>query len=144
MGAHLQEAPIILPVLAYEDPRIPYTSHNSPACIALDLADRDMVPQIVRRAIDHINELASPGSDPGLCITFADAALSEVISFGLACTQELMTQMQAREIAVRAGIYLAGLRGTEDGVIGALAAVGLTAYGWCRRFLEFIACSPSR
>jgi hypothetical protein len=119
------------------DPRIPYTSHNSPACIALDLDDRDIIPQIVRRAIDHIEELASPGSDPGLCITFADTGLSDVVSFGLACTQDLMTQAQARDIAAQAGIYLAGLGGTEDGVIGALAAVGLTAYGWSGRFLEF-------
>ena len=34
---------------------------------------------------------------------------------------------RAREIAATHGIHLEGLGGTEDGVIGALAAVGLMA-----------------
>ncbi len=38
-----------------------------------------------------------------------------------------MKQSDAREIAAQHGIHLEGLGGTEDGVIGALAAVGLMA-----------------
>jgi hypothetical protein len=36
---------------------------------------------------------------------------------------------EARRLAARCGVYLEGLGGTEDGVIGALAAVGLAAAG---------------
>jgi hypothetical protein len=39
----------------------------------------------------------------------------------------LVTQTEARQLAADHGIYLEGLGGTEDGVIGALAAVGLMA-----------------
>ena len=38
-----------------------------------------------------------------------------------------MKQSDARQIAAEHGIHLEGLGGTEDGVIGALAAVGLMA-----------------
>ena len=40
-----------------------------------------------------------------------------------------MRQQIAREVAVRTHLHLEGLGGTEDGVIGALAAVGLLAGG---------------
>jgi hypothetical protein len=33
--------------------------------------------------------------------------------------------------------HLSGLGGTNDGIIGAAAAVGLTAHGWSGRFIEF-------
>jgi len=35
------------------------------------------------------------------------------------------------------GIHLSGHGGTCDGIIGAAAAVGLTAAGWSGRFIEF-------
>jgi hypothetical protein len=41
--------------------------------------------------------------------------------------RELVTQHEARAIAVANRVHLEGLGGTEDGVIGALAAVGLMA-----------------
>ncbi|ACB95696.1 hypothetical protein [Beijerinckia indica] len=119
------------------DARIPYTSHNSPACIAVDLEDEELIPELIQRVRDHIRLLASPGSDPGLCVARADLCTPAVITFGLACTQNLVTQDEARTLAAESGLLLEGLGGTEDGVIGALAAVGLTAYGWCGRFLEF-------
>ena len=49
------------------------------------------------------------------------------MDWGLRCKRELVTQSEARQIAADHGIYLEGLGGTEDGVIGALAAVGLMA-----------------
>lgn len=119
------------------DPRIPYTSHNSPACVVVELEDESLIEDLTQRATAHILELASIGSDPGLCIARSDACLDPVIAFGLACTERVETQANARGIAAEAGLYLQGLGGTEDGVIGALAAVGLTAYGWAGRFLEF-------
>ncbi|WP_034992856.1 hypothetical protein [Beijerinckia mobilis] len=119
------------------DARIPYTSHNSPACVAVDLDNEAQIPDVTQRAREHIKLLASPGSDPGLCVTVPDHCTPAVIAFGLACTQDIVTQQQARTTAAEAGIHLEGLGGTEDGVIGALAAVALTAYGWSGRFLEF-------
>ena len=65
------------------------------------------------------------GSDPGLCV--ATSVPQVVQEWGVRCQRELVTQQEARQIAAAYGIYLEGLGGTEDGVIGALAAIGLMA-----------------
>ena len=90
------------------DPRIPYTSHNSPACAVVDAESADAVPCLIERAIAHLAELASPGSDPGLCVARADASLDCIVEFGLSCTRSVRTQAEARNAAASAGIHLSG------------------------------------
>jgi hypothetical protein len=58
-----------------------------------------------------------------------DPVPSEVTEFGRRCQREIVDQADARRLADSLGIYLEGLGGTEGGVIGALAAVGLLACG---------------
>jgi hypothetical protein len=48
----------------------------------------------------------------------------------------LVRQAEARALAAAHGIALHGLGGTEDGVIGALAAVGLAACGEDGRYVQ--------
>lgn len=50
-------------------------------------------------------------------------------AFSLRCKSEVVTQDEARAIAARAGCHLEGLGGTEQGIIGALAAIGLVVDG---------------
>lgn len=119
------------------DSRIPYTSHNSPACAIVEIEEPQAEPHLIDLAAQHISEYASPGSDPGLCVARADADLAGVTEFGLYCTRSVVTQEDATETAKTAGIHLSGHGGTNGGIIGAAAAVGLTAYGWSGRFLEF-------
>ena len=119
------------------DPRIPYTSHNSPACAVVESDLPDPIPCLVERAIAHLAELASPGSDPGLCVARANAPLDCIVEFALSCTRAVRTQGEAKNAAASAGIHLSGHGGTNDGIIGAAAAVGLTHYGWSGRFLDF-------
>lgn len=133
------------------DPRIPYTRKNSSASILFE--PRDAVPSVgdgtspTRPSGGHrhvlpngraVEDLADrlrramrdrfvEGSDPGLCI--AEQVPPEVIEFGGQCQRELVDQQQARRLAAACNIHLEGLGGTEDGVIGALAAVGLVAGG---------------
>jgi hypothetical protein len=118
------------------DDRIPYTSHNSPACAVVE-AEAALLPRLIELAAQHLAELASPGSDPGLCVAREDADMSQVIEFALACTRSVRTQEEAKAVAAEAGIHLSGHGGTNDGIIGATAAVGLTACGWSGRFLEY-------
>ncbi len=47
----------------------------------------------------------------------------------------MITQKEALQAA--AGFHLSGHGGSEDGIKGAAAAVGLTAHGWGGRFIEF-------
>jgi hypothetical protein len=76
------------------------------------------------------------GSDPGLCVaTDHDASLEDVIEFGRCCTSTIATQNQALKAAKR--LHLSGHGGTNDGIIGAAAAVGLTLSGWSGRFIEW-------
>jgi hypothetical protein len=119
------------------DPRIPYTSHNSPACAVVETQDLRVQSHLIQLAAHHIAELASPGSDPGLCVASANADLTGLIEFGLDCTSSVQTQQRAKDTTQIAGVHLSGHGGTHDGIIGATAAVGLTAYGWSGRFLEF-------
>ncbi len=66
------------------------------------------------------------GSDPGLCL-LAGECPAAVIAWGLRCQNELVSREEALVIAAETGVHLEGLGGTHDGVIGALAAVGLAS-----------------
>jgi hypothetical protein len=115
---------------------IPYTSHNSSACVIVTLADRSLLTALVARAIGHLERYAVEGSDPGLCVaTEGDPALSQLAAFGRRCTNVVVSQREALQAACRA--HLSGHGGSNGGIIGAAAAVGLTASGWCGRFIEF-------
>jgi hypothetical protein len=56
-----------------------------------------------------------------------DSVPPAVTEFGRRCQRELVDQAGARRLAGSLGLHLEGLGGTEGGVIGALAAVGLLA-----------------
>lgn len=119
------------------DDRIPYTSHNSPACAVVEIEDAALIPRLIDLAVAHLEELCCPGSDPGLCVAREDADLSKVVEFGLSCTRSVVTQAEAKAVAAEVEIHLSGHGGTCDGIIGATAAVGLTSFGWSGRLLEF-------
>lgn len=114
-----------------DDPRVPYTSQNGSASIVLQPrgdGDGD-VEAVWETAVDVIGQLAPTGSDPGLCLRTSSSLRDEVVAFGVRCQQELVTQDEARSLAARCGLRLIGLGGTEGGVIGAVAAIGLAAAG---------------
>ncbi len=115
------------------DPRIPYTSHNSSATLQL-LEDGNVDLVALADAVQAVM-LADfqPGSDPGLCV--ARTVTPEMIAFGKRAKVEVLNQQQAREIAEHSGCILRGLGGTQDGVIGAVAGVGLAATGDDGRFI---------
>jgi hypothetical protein len=118
------------------DDSISYTTHNSSACAIMETSNTCSIDDLISRAVHHIERHFIPGSDPGLCLTYeGHPALSRLIQFGRLCTQKVVTQKEALEAA--AGTHLSGHGGTNDGIIGAAAAVGLTAFGWSGRFIEF-------
>jgi len=118
------------------DPAIPYTSHNSSACAVIEIPDPSLVQTLIERGIQHIEKHFIPGSDPGLCIAAeGNGTLSHLISFGKLCATTIVTQKAAMQAAT--GVHLSGHGGTNDGIIGAAAGVGLTASGWSGRFIEF-------
>jgi hypothetical protein len=109
------------------DPRVPYTKHNSSAAIILEAERAPDAREVLERVRRMMLADFQPGSDPGLCV--ASEVPAEVTEFGRLAQHARVKQGQARGLANRLGIALAGLGGTEDGVIGALSAVGLAASG---------------
>ena len=120
----------------YVHPDIPYTSHNSGAVIHLNDIPDDSLPLLCEEAIALMKERFIPGSDPGLCLARHDQITTPIIAFGQDAKTKVLTQEQARKIAGHKNIMLFGLGGTEGGIIGALAGVGLAATGMDGRFLQ--------
>ena len=121
-------------LLIHED--IPYTSHNSAACMILNAPDHSLTQKLVADAIAHVEMHSLEGSDPGVCVVCeGDPSLPRLMDFGYLCTRKIVTQKEAIKAASRS--HLSGHGGTNDGIIGAAAAVGLTASGWSGRFIEY-------
>lgn len=109
-----------------DDPRVPCTSKNG--CASLVFTRRGAAAglrTLIATLLDVMIHDFIPGSDPGLCV--ATKSRPELTAFARRCQRELVTQAETREVAARCGVFLEGLGGTNDGVIGALAAVGLAA-----------------
>ncbi|WP_083664374.1 hypothetical protein [Herminiimonas arsenitoxidans] len=115
------------------DPRIPYTSHNSSACLVLQsIVDRQTVFDYTCR---YLLEESAEGSDAGTVLVQRKDLPEVVQQFGRAAKEQVLEQADARKLIVGYEIDMAGLTGTHGGVIGALAAVGLNASGCDGRFL---------
>jgi hypothetical protein len=116
--------------------QILYTSHNSAACLIMEIPERDVLDTAIERAVTYLERHAIEGSDPGLCVAAEwGASMNHLIDFGYGCTRRIMTQKQALLAAEK--FHISGHGGTNDGIIGAAAAVGLTVSGWAGRFIEF-------
>jgi hypothetical protein len=120
------------------DPAVPYTSHNSSACIVLEIdGDPDgVVAGLTEVGELYLPEIASPGADVGFCVAEESKLGTGVILWGRRAKVEVLQKDEAEAIAHASGIYLRGLTGEEVGVVGALAAVGLRRGGDDGRFLE--------
>ncbi|MEJ2747768.1 MAG: ABC transporter substrate-binding protein [Anaerolineae bacterium] len=115
-----------------DDPRVPRTHKNSCATILLD--GNDSIVAITERVKSLMLAQFVEGSDPGLCV--ATAVPQPITDFGHKAQRELVTQAEARALAAAHNLTLLGLGGDEDGVIGALSAVGLAAAGSDGRYIE--------
>ncbi len=116
------------------DPRVPYTSHNSSAAISLQSDSGVDLHALFQRVQAMMMDDFVPGSDPGLCIASHHVA-EALADFGRKAQTEIVTQAQARALSEAHGALLAGLGGSQDGIIGALAAVGLAASGEDGRYI---------
>jgi hypothetical protein len=117
------------------DPRIPYTSHNSSACIAWRSPGADpatTLPAVVELAGRFLERVCPPAADPGLAVAaLPDAGdhRARLVEFGGRAKREVLATPDARALAAETGVHLSGHGGTQDGVLGALAAVGLQLSG---------------
>ncbi len=117
-------------------PDIPYTSHNSSACLEVD---SDRIDDLKNFCRTYLLNVAAEGSDAGLCIVAFDEVSEEQIQWGLRAKKEILTKDAAQDLAARNHVFLEGLTGTRDGIIGSLAACGLRKFGCDGRILMLAA-----
>jgi len=111
-------------------PDIPYTSHNSSMCFHAQIED-SALGQVINYASDFLARVSAVGSDPGLCVALPAklGCVPELIDFGQQAKRIVLTKAQAYELAVRSGVHLSQHGGTGQGVIGAIAGIGLRMGG---------------
>lgn len=116
------------------DDRVPYTSHNSSACLAWRSPGAD--PHAVREKIidfvaGFLERICPPAADPGLAVVIPGELPDSgaLVEFGRRAKREVLQRAQARRLAEELGVHLSGHGGTHDGILGALAAVGLQLSG---------------
>ena len=133
LGITLEEAGIATLIcitrhqlLVHKD--IPYTSHNSSACLLID-CDPVNEAELTAFCRAFLLRESAPGSDAGLCIASDQTFTNAVENWGRNAKKVVLNAPLAHELALRHNIYLEGLTGEKIGVIGALAAVGLRHAG---------------
>ena len=114
------------------DSRIPYTSHNSSACLSVET---DQAEEVWKASREFLLLTSADGSDVGLCLAAWEIIDEEVLAFGRRAKLEVLTMLDAQGTASRSRIRCEGLTGTGGGVIGALAGIGLHREGNDGRFL---------
>ncbi len=113
-------------LLVHKD--IPYTSHNSSACLLME-CDPAKEAELTAFCRDFLLRESAPGSDAGLCIAAATAINHTIENWGTNAKKIVLDKPLAHELANFHNIFLEGLTGEKIGVIGALAAIGLRHAG---------------
>ena len=94
--------------------------------------------KVINEAIQILNAESAEGSDPGLCVIVPERLTQhqhqEIIHFGLKAKQEVFTKEDAYNLANSLSIHLSEHGGTGQGIIGALAGIGLRLTGNDGRF----------
>ena len=111
-----------------QDPRVPCTRRNRCSCVVVGV-EGAMIAAAADVARARVREGSVTGSDPGLCVAEEEQIVPALLGFARRAKRELVDQATALGLARDAGVLLEPLGGTGDGVIGALAAVGLRRIG---------------
>lgn len=120
----------------YVHPDIPYTSHNSCGVIHITTDGYEHLDEIFEIAREEMLNDFIEGSDPGLSVANHEQIKPSLIAYGRDAQRIVLTQEKALTLAKNLGIRLEGLGGTEDGVIGSMAGLGLALTSNDGRFLQ--------
>ncbi|TKB10013.1 hypothetical protein [Desulforhopalus sp. IMCC35007] len=120
--------------LFYHDD-IPYTSHNSSMCFTAFIND-SAYNNIIDFTSTYLKQHSAPGSDPGLCVARESEQLNReaLIYFGEQAKTTILNKDKAYQLANKTNVHLSEHGGTGDGVVGALAGIGLRLQGSDGRF----------
>ena len=109
------------------DPRIPYTSHNSAACLMLtEVGDAQALFDYGKA---YLSRASAAGSDAGIAVARFGQVSEKVRAWGRRAQREVLDKASAYALGRAEGLLMEELTGEGIGVIGALAAVGLNHEG---------------
>lgn len=117
----------------YEGPGVPKTARNSAAAVAF--TGVTSVAGLFETACAIVARESIDGSDPGVAVG-AGPASADLVEFARRAQRGLVGQAEARAHGAAWATGLAGLGGTEEGVIGALGALALRLDGDDGRFVD--------
>ncbi len=130
------------------DKRIPFTSHNSSACLAGICTGN--INELIEHAKIFLKRESAFDSDAGLCVAPEEEVTPAIVDFGNRAKREILSIHDAYRMIVNTSVYLEGFLNTRIGLIGSLAAVGLRAGGndgrllWTRNLRETTGEFPIR
>ncbi|SNB83541.1 hypothetical protein SAMN06265338_12713 [Rhodoblastus acidophilus] len=113
-------------------PGVAATTNNKASCIVLEGESHDL-DALLSRSAAFVAAEASPGARPGLVVVASEGA-DALICFAEKASAATVSLSEARALAAPLRHWSAS---SGEGLIGALAAAGLTARGWSGRWLEW-------
>jgi len=117
------------------DPRIPYTSHNSAAC--LEVEGETTLDELEELTRAFVTTLLHTGADPGLCLVQPNGIdLTELVALGRDAQSRVLDKSEAQGVCERTRSRQHELGGSGLGIIGAAAACGLRLSGDDGRFIS--------
>jgi len=128
-------------LFVHED--VPYTSHNSSMCVEIE--DCPNPDAVIRHMQRFLEEHGAPGSDPGLCLVpddLSEDSRRKLMRFGRDAKTTVLNKGLAYALAKEIGVHLSEHGGTGDGVVGALAGVGLRMEGQDGRYRGWLHLGP--
>jgi hypothetical protein len=139
LAAHLEEArllaePSVTRHQLLVHPDIPYTSHNSAACIEAS-GHPEIAAELLERARSFLLDNFHSGANPGLCVCRGDAVPNPLVDLAMRAQREVL-RLEEFDRAVAElplGVWWSGETG--QGRIGACAGAALRSTGQDGRFI---------
>jgi hypothetical protein len=123
-----------------QDAAVPYTSQNTSVCLAIKASHRLEIPEFIDYVAPFLESESALGSNPGLAVAreaaWNDPGVAErLVAYGRSAKSDVLDVASAFALAGEVGVHLSGHGGTNAGVVGALAALGLHISGSDGRFV---------
>jgi hypothetical protein len=115
-------------------PDIPFTSHNSSACLRAEQV-RGSLEEVASRSRDFLLAHPNAGANPGLCVMDPASVPAFLLEFAKRAQSEVLTLGEADRVAARLDGVIWWHGETGQGRIGAMAAVALRGSGDDGRFI---------
>ena len=139
LAAHLQRSGLLAePSVTRHQlllhPDIPYTSHNSSACIE-GAGHPGVATELLEHARSFLVEHFHAGANPGLCVCRADAVPDLLVQLAIRAQREVLSLEEFDDATSELGLGLWWSGETGQGRIGACSGAALRSTGEDGRFI---------